>query len=464
MKILLVANGLPPTAFGGVEVYVDQLARELVGRGHQLTIFCRESNTELPDGELQQETRHGVKVYRLVNDFKALNQFRQTFENPRVEQVFDELLDEIDPELVHFHHLIALSSRLPLISVRRAIPTLVTVHDFWPICHRVNLLDWRGQLCGGPRQGGDCFQCILGAFERIPLWVRVTKPLRALVPRHARRRLRRLLGRGDGLPPVVQPPRAVFDERYELFRQGLVSAARLIVPSEFVGQIMVANGYPADRVRVIPLGISAESLQPNDPSPGRRTRGQPLRFAFIGSLLPLKGVDVLIKAFREVKGAASLDIHGRADILPRFSAQLRGLAKRDRRIRLQGAFAPEDRGQVYQSFDVLVIPSVVYETFSLVAREALLMGKPVIAARIGALEEIIQPGVNGFLVEPGRISELARTLQSVVDHPEQLDRLLIPGPVAIVTAGEHAYRIDSIYRELVGADGEDARQAFPRVH
>ena len=92
------------------------------------------------------------------------------------------------------------------------------------------------------------------------------------------------------------------------------------------------------------------------------------------------------------------------------------------------------------------------------------MGKPVIAARIGALEEIIQPGVNGFLVEPGRISEMARTLQSIVDRPEQLDRLVIPGPVAIVTAGEHADRIDGIYRELVGAEGEEDKQAFPRVH
>ena len=464
MKILLVANGLPPTAFGGVEVYVDQLARELVGRGHQLTIFCRESNTELPDGELQQETRHGAKVYRLVNDFKALNRFRQTFENPRAEQLFGELLDEIDPELVHFHHLIALSARLPLISVRRAIPTLVTVHDFWPICHRVNLRDWRDQLCGGPRRGGDCFQCILGAFESIPLWVRVTKPLRALVPKRARRRLRRLLGRGDGLPPVVQSPRAVFDERYDLFRQALVGAAQIIVPSAFVGRIMVANGYPADRVRVIPLGICAKRLQVNGPPLGQRRNGRPVRFAFIGSLLPVKGVDVLVKAFRAVRGAASLDIYGRADILPRFSAKLRGLAKRDRRIRLNGAFAPEDLEQVYQRFDVLVIPSVVYETFSLVAREALLMGKPVVAARIGALEEIIQPGVNGFLVEPGGISGLARTLQSIIDHPEQLDRLVIPGPVAIVTAGEHAETIDGIYRELVTADAGDEKQALPRVH
>ena len=65
--------------------------------------------------------------------------------------------------------------------------------------------------------------------------------------------------------------------------------------------------------------------------------------------------------------------------------------------------------------DAVVVPSLVWETYSIVAREAMSLGIPVIASRIGALPEAIRDGENGLLFTPGSAQELAAILQ-MLDH------------------------------------------------
>ena len=155
MKILLVSNGFPPRAFGGVEVYVEKLARELTLRGHQIVVFCRDSNPDLPDYHLAVEDQDGVQVYNVVNDYKNIKKFDDFFEDVAIEKIFEQILSTFQPDFVHINHLIALSARLPQIIASYDIPFLITLHDYWPLCHRVNLLNWKDQLCDGPQNGGD---------------------------------------------------------------------------------------------------------------------------------------------------------------------------------------------------------------------------------------------------------------------------------------------------------------------
>ena len=74
-------------------------------------------------------------------------------------------------------------------------------------------------------------------------------------------------------------------------------------------------------------------------------------------------------------------------------------------------YAPDELSTILARHDVLVVPSICEETFSLVTREALQAGLPVIAARRGALPEVIQDGVNGLLFEPENAHDLRRCLE-----------------------------------------------------
>jgi glycosyltransferase involved in cell wall biosynthesis len=67
---------------------------------------------------------------------------------------------------------------------------------------------------------------------------------------------------------------------------------------------------------------------------------------------------------------------------------------------------------------VLLIPSIWHETFSLVTREAVLAGLPVVASRMGSIPEIIEDEVNGLLLPPGDLDAWARALRRMVSSPD----------------------------------------------
>jgi glycosyltransferase involved in cell wall biosynthesis len=96
--------------------------------------------------------------------------------------------------------------------------------------------------------------------------------------------------------------------------------------------------------------------------------------------------------------------------------------------------------------DGLVIPSAAQETFSFVAREALLAGVPVIAARAGALTEILFEGINGFLYPPEDESALSAIIARIARQPQLLDELRLPGPVEILDTRAHILRLEQVYQ------------------
>jgi glycosyltransferase involved in cell wall biosynthesis len=83
----------------------------------------------------------------------------------------------------------------------------------------------------------------------------------------------------------------------------------------------------------------------------------------------------------------------------------------------------EDIAGVYAALDVVAIPSTEPEPFGLVAVEAMALGRPVVASRIGALPEVIEDGRSGLLVEPSSASALANALRRLINEPELRRRL-----------------------------------------
>ena len=117
------------------------------------------------------------------------------------------------------------------------------------------------------------------------------------------------------------------------------------------------------------------------------------------------------------------------------------------RIRYAGELDHARIAEVYAELDVLVIPSLVQESFSLAALEAKAFGRPVIASRIGALPELVVDGENGVLVPPGDVDALRRVLERLGD-PGEVERLR-PGPSGLLRPEEHAQRLEELYSGLV---------------
>jgi len=445
MRVLYVANGFPPTALGGVEVSVYEIARSMARRGHEVWVFCRESDFDRPDYEILEEETEGIHIVRVVNDFKGSRRFADTYQDPRIEALFAAFLDRTRPDLVHVHHLIGLSARLPLYAHACGIPTAMTLHDFWLLCHRVHLLDRWGRACGGPRQGGDCPRCIGGRSALSLLTaLRWAKPW---LPARLWGWLQRRSG-GASLAPWMDADERAFRECLEIFHEAMSRCALLLAPSAFVAQTFARNGLAPSTIRVLPLGIDLPDRETEAPGSPRPWKGH-LRLGYIGWFQPPKGVHLLLRVFRRLPYPhVSLHLFGPFDPRNPYCRALLPQIQADPRIQIHGPFPPTDRSRIYRAIDLLVIPSLSPETFSRVAREALAYGVPVVATRVGALPEAIHDGVNGFLVPPGDAEALETILRQIAEEPERLGRLSVPGPLRLLSVEEHVDALERLYMEI----------------
>ncbi|HXY86503.1 MAG TPA: glycosyltransferase family 4 protein [Gaiellaceae bacterium] len=165
------------------------------------------------------------------------------------------------------------------------------------------------------------------------------------------------------------------------------------------------EGFDGESFEIVHYGI-----EPN----GRAMpyTGTVPRFLCVGRLIPIKGHVVLLRAFADALRrlpALRLDIAGRGPLEP----ALRALAKEleiDHAVRFLGYVAPVQTA--IEESAVVVVPSMG-EGFGMVALEAMERARPVIAAEIGGLGELVEDGVTGLLVPPGEAQPLARALETL---------------------------------------------------
>ena len=94
-NILLVTNGFPPNNLAGVEIYTSDLANGLRQRGHHVSVFCRMPDFSNPDYKIIDEEVDGIRVVRVVNDYKRSVSIEERFADNRVDDIFENLLVEI---------------------------------------------------------------------------------------------------------------------------------------------------------------------------------------------------------------------------------------------------------------------------------------------------------------------------------------------------------------------------------
>lgn len=168
---------------------------------------------------------------------------------------------------------------------------------------------------------------------------------------------------------------------------------------------LVRLGVPSERVFIVP-NAPREPL--HEPRP-RAPRSGPIRFLFVGQLIERKGLDVLLAAFSELPGAHQLRIVGAGPL----QEQVELAAAADPRIQHQGHADWAELQEAYAEADVLVLPSR-YEVWGLVVNEAMAHGCAVVVSEaVGAADDLLEPDVTGYVVEPGSRDALLRALREL---------------------------------------------------
>jgi glycogen synthase len=271
-------------------------------------------------------------------------------------------------------------------------------------------------------------------------------------------RLRRALGRRLVFN-VHLPQTAPFHLAMEDL--GLAHADLVLVNSQAVKDELLARDVAVGEVAVVPNGVDVETFSPA-PEPGSAS-GLVL---FVGRLAPQKGCDTLLRAFAILQRrcpSSRLVVVGDGDqelYLLRLARQLRVAD----RVEFLGWRDDPDLVELYRRAAVVAVPSR-YEPFGLVALEAMACGCPVVACRVGGLQDVVRDDETGYLVPPGDYLELARRLAGVL-LDDALRARLAEGArerAAELTWERAGAATIDVYRRLAGAAGEPPRRADGRA-
>ena len=424
MRVLIVVHGFPPAAAGGTEIYAHALAAVLREQyGDQVLVVTREQDWSRPELTVRSEIREGVAVAWVNNTFRSARTFADTYSNQAITELVSRAIDAFEPDVAHIHHLTCLSTGIVQALATRRIPCLFTLHDYWLLCHRGQLLDVKYQTCAGPEPSG-CSDCLgpAGALGRAGFVA--AAGLRVIERRLPPAIARRLKETAGSVAMSIGNSSRENDEagaRFSHMQKVAGDVTCFLAPSRAIRDRFLRFGIAPERVVLAPYGFDHRRFQGLVRSASTR-----LRIGYLGSLMVSKAPHVLLEAFRSLPGgAASLDIfgshcayHGDESYRDRLEPLLQ-----QEHVRVHGAVSHDAVPLALSQIDVLVVPSIWAENSPLVIREAFLAGVPVVASRIGGIPEVIEDGVNGILFRPGDAEDLRHVLTRLLEEPGLLASL-----------------------------------------
>jgi len=280
------------------------------------------------------------------------------------------LLKEDRPDLVHVHSVYPMFSPSILVACRRAgVPVVMTVHT-----HNLTCPTWfhlyKGQICEAC-VGGHEYRCILKNC------------------------------RNNILESIAYALRSAFARRFRLFRDNV---SILIVLTPFSRAKLLQAGFRPDQIEVIPNPTSVDEETCGTASAGGEY------VAFAGRISPEKGLDVFLAAAAQMSDV-SFKVAGDGPVLP----EMKGRATPN--VEFLGRLEFGDLLKFYRKSRILVVPSLWFEPFGMVAIDAMALGVPVIASRIGGLPYVVEDGVTGSLFEAGNPEDLVRKVKCLWENP-----------------------------------------------
>ena len=403
MKICFISNLYSPFVIGGAEIYVERIAKAL-SENHEVAIITSVPYKNRNSLGYSFEVRGRVKVY----SFYSLNIYHAYYTkrkplflkplwhgldlwNPHSYLVIRQILNLIQPDIVHTHNLNGFSLSVIDAVGRARFPLMHTCHDFSLLCPYAT---FKCPL----REDASCSR---------PLFVcNVYRQLKKAV--------------------IANKPAVV------------------VFPSKSTQSEYVKNNFfPLSRQEVLHYCIGSVTMNTRE-----RKEEEPFNILYVGQLTEHKGVQVLINAFKGLSyGNANLHIVGSGD----YGLTLKRMAGNDERIFFYGKVENADVTKFYAMADVTVVPSIWPEVFGIVILESFSHGVPVIGSNIGGIPEVIKEGYNGFMREPGDFQGLKDSLEKIIDNFFLLRSMRINALESsrLFDINKHVGELTKIYKSLI---------------
>jgi glycosyltransferase involved in cell wall biosynthesis len=403
-KILYVNTVYPPFAVGGATVVMKNIIDEIRAKhsdDYEVSVFTCDGESPEPY-QLHEYEYEGVNVTAL--SVPASPAMEWNYADDEVERVFTELLQARQPDIVHFHSMQRLTASPLYAAEKQGIPSFVTVHDAWWISDHQFLIDENNNA--------------VDELQR--------NPLVAAKSSH----------------DIVSTL-----ERSDYLAGALNSASRILAVSDYQAGLYRKNGFSNVYLNKNGVSMPAAAARETDDL-------NCVRLAYLGGICTHKGYYFL----KDVYSRKRFE-HLALQVIDFDADTARYEQWGENPVQIIQPFGMEQAAEFYSDIDVIVAPSMWPESFGLVSREALLMGKWVVASEAGGLAEDISKGVNGLVYPLGDAQQFFDILEKLNANPETYKRDPRTSIEPRVTSvAEQVVELDQFYRELLAEHEQKAEK------
>jgi glycosyltransferase involved in cell wall biosynthesis len=376
----------PAEAFGGPVKVAFDVGRELVRRGHEVVVFTSDAKDLENRLDVERDEIEGMQVYYFRNLFMSLVKWSKLFITPDLPKKMMSDLKSFD--IVHVHEYTTYQN--------------IVVHHFAKKFGVPYVLQAHGSL---PKIGRQARKWIYDAFFGSTL---------------------------------------------------LRDASKVIALSEIEAEQYKCAGVPAEKIAIVPNGIDLTEYSDLPPKGSFKKKfgleKNEKIVLYLGRIHEIKGIDILVRAFANILHKLDdvrLVIVGPDDgYLGEIEALIKAL-KIENKVLISGPLYGKDKLEAYVDADVYVLSSI-YEIFGISLLEAYACSTPVIASSVGGLKDLVINGETGFLVEPGSIVELSRSIVFMIDNSASAKRMGMKGRefVKNFSAWTVINRLECLYDEI----------------
>jgi glycosyltransferase involved in cell wall biosynthesis len=483
VRILHVGWGFSPWRVGGLIDYAEDLMDTQVARGDAVAYFFSGRYYPYVSGpRLKRWRRRGVAMHEVINGpVIAGMEFGTRYPEldvaePRLEAGFGRVLDAVRPDIVHIQELHGLPSSLIEVTDAAGVPTVMTLHDYGPLCATLRLFDANGRLCMRRDVGADCVARSRDAPLDPGVYVNHTinfeanraRALLGLTPASSRLRTLALRGlrlhavksvwRGDpvdldrewGAPERRDELEAAFQRRRDVNVERLGKIGRLIAQSPRLGDIYRSLGVSGERMTVLPAPARhIEQLRP------RRLESPPTPVTFAtlnGCASASKGAQTVLAALRALR-AAGLEGGFRLRVLGHVDRAVREELSRHEAVELYGPYRRDELDALLEDVDVGIVPSMWEEAYGYTGLELIAKGIPLIANPLGGIVQYAHEGRTAWLNASCSGEGLAQLIADVVRDPAavvDMHRRVVAAREELVPLwSDHVDGLDGVYRDLL---------------
>lgn len=422
MHIAIVSNSVLPFHQSGVSQVIDSMCKVFFEHGHKPVLFTISPNNK-SFIEYQDFGYYNAYIVKgeLADNYVIES---KTFRNIDIQNVFCEFLNEVKPDIVHFHSIHSLGANLVMLAKKKNYITIVTMHDYWWAC---------------PHSFLPCFTS--EAFDlSLCSDCNIIKNL-------------------DGI-----------NGRSEYLRDILNCYCDCVICVSEDQRSVLRGFFPGIQLEVIENGVDIESFTETEEI------NTPLRFGFLGSRFTLKGYDMIMEALKFLPKQSDLfQIYmfgleaskserkfnywvNRLNFILHPKKLMRKISEKVRQINEElhpniisfPIFCADDKAQLYGQFDVCLVLSQVRESYSMVAHEAVAFGLPLIITNCGGPEHLVREHNCGLIVPKNQPYKLAEAIYLLSKNKTiTLDYKRATRNIQIPKAKEQANEYLKQYNELL---------------